>query len=116
MNSFTLIGIGQLAKDPETHGTGDKRHTKFALIGNDFAGTGNDELTTAVFFVAFGSLAKAIAENARKGDQLIVQAQMRANNWTPEGGDTQYGYSHVLTGFRFGAPGRAKREERAARS
>jgi type IV secretion system protein VirB2 len=60
-------------------------------------------------------LGDAIAKNALKGDQLIVQAQIRANNWTDRDGEKQYDHSFVVQGFRFGAPGRAKREELAAR-
>jgi hypothetical protein len=39
---------------------------------------------------------------------------MRANNWTDEEGEKQYGYSFIVQGFRFGAPGRLKREKLAA--
>jgi single-strand DNA-binding protein len=65
--------------------------------------------------VAFDSLGEAIAKNARKGDQLVLQAQVRANNWTDKEGEKQYDHSFVVQTFRFGAPGRAKREELAAR-
>ena len=73
------------------------------------------EAVTSLWFVAFESLGEAIANNARKGDQLIIQAQIRANNWTDKEGEKQYDYSFVVQNFRFGAPGRAKREEMAAR-
>jgi single-stranded DNA-binding protein len=46
---------------------------------------------------------------------LILQAQVRSNNWTDKDGDRQYDYSFVVQGFRFGAPGKAKREELARR-
>lgn len=110
MNSFTLTAIGQLAKDPETSGKGDKRFTKFALIGNDFNGKGNDDVVTSVFFVAFNGIGNAIAEHARKGDQLIVQAQMRSNNYEKDG-ETVYAYSYIVQSFKFGAPGKIKRDE-----
>jgi single-strand DNA-binding protein len=61
--------------------------------------------------VAFGPLGEAIAKNARKGDQLILEARIRANNWTDQQGEKQYDYSFIVDGFRFGAPGKAKREE-----
>jgi single-stranded DNA-binding protein len=56
-------------------------------------------------------LGEAIAKNARKGDQLIIEARIRSNNWTDKQGERQYDHSFVVTGFRFGAPGRAKRDE-----
>jgi single-strand DNA-binding protein len=119
MNSFTLTAIGNLAKDPELAFKGDTTYTKLCLVGNDYAGKdehGNvREAVTSIWFVAFESLGEAIAKNARKGDQLILQAQVRANNWVDKAGEKQYDYSNVVQSFRFGAPGKAKREELAAR-
>lgn len=119
MNSFTLIGVGNLAKDPEYAVKGDTSYARFCLVGNDYAGKderGNArEAVTSLWFTAFESLGETIAKNARKGDQLIVQAQVRANNWTDREGEKQYDHSFVVQSFRFGAPGRAKREELAAR-
>jgi len=119
MNSFTVTAVGNLAKNPELAVKGDTTYTRFCLVGNDYAGKdehGNArEVTTSLWFVAFESLGEAIAKNARKGDQLIVQAQIRSNNWTDKDGEKQYDYSFVVQNFRFGAPGRAKREDLARR-
>jgi len=119
MHSFTVTAIGNLAKDPELAIKGDVSYTRICLLGNDYAGKdehGNvREVVTSLWFVAFESLGEAIAKNARKGDQLIVQAQIRSNNWTDKDGEKQYDYSYIVQNFRFGAPGRAKREELAAR-
>src|SRR3984885_6778867 len=115
MNSFQVTAIGNLAKDPELIAKGDVSYTRFCVIGNDYAGKDEDgsarEIVTSMWFVAFGALGEAIANNARKGDQLILEARIRANNWTDQQGEKQYDYSYVVEGFRFGAPGRAKREE-----
>jgi single-strand DNA-binding protein len=119
MNSFTLTAVGNLAKDPELAIKGETTYTRFCLLGNDYAGKdehGNArEAATSLWFVAFDSLGEAIAKNARKGDQLVLQAQVRANNWTDKDGEKQYDHSFIVQTFRFGAPGRAKREELAAR-
>jgi single-strand DNA-binding protein len=119
MHSFTLTAVGNLAKAPELTAKGDTAYTRFCLVGNDYAGKddrGNArEAVTSLWFVAFDALGEAIAKNARKGDQLIVQAQIRANNWTDPDGEKQYDHSFIVQGFRFGAPGRMKREELAAR-
>jgi len=92
---------------------------RICLVGNDYAGKdeqGNArEAVTSLWFVAFESLGEAIAKNARKGDQLILQAHIRSNNWTDKDGEKQYDYSFVAQNFRFGAPGKIKREELAAR-
>ena len=109
MNSFTVTAVGNLAKNPELAVKGDTTYTRICLVGNDYAGKdeqGNPrETVTSLWFVAFESLGEAIAKNARKGDQLILQAQIRSNNWTDKEGEKQYDYSFVIQNFRFGAPG-----------
>jgi single-strand DNA-binding protein len=113
MNSFTLRGVGNLARNPELVAKGDTIYTRFCLVGNDYAGRDElgeaREVVTSVWFVVFGALAEAIAQNARKGDQLIVEARVRANNWTDKQGERQYDNDFVVEGFRFGAPGHTTR-------
>ena len=70
---------------------------------------------TTLWFVAFESIGETIAKNARKGDQLILEAYIRSNNWTDKEGEKQYDHSYVVQNFRFGAPGKIKREELARR-
>jgi single-strand DNA-binding protein len=119
MNSFNVTAVGNLAKNPEFTVKGDITYTRFCLVGDDYAGKdeqGNArEAVTTLWFVAFEKLGETIAKNARKGDQLFVQAQIRSNNWTDAEGEKQYDHSFVVQGFRFGAPGKAKREELARR-
>lgn len=118
MHSFNVTAVGNLARDPELAVKGDKTYTRLCLVGNDYAGKdehGNArEVTTSVDFVAFENLGEVIARNARIGDQLILQAQVRANNWVDKDGEKRYDYSFVVKNFRFGAPGKLKRDERAA--
>jgi single-strand DNA-binding protein len=115
MNSFRLTAIGQLAKNPELIAKGEVSYTRFCLIGNDYAGKDEDgsarEIVTSLWFVAFGGLGETIANNARTGDQLIIEAKIRSNNWIDQQGEKQYDYSFIVDGFRFGAPGKAKRDE-----
>jgi single-strand DNA-binding protein len=115
MNSFNLTAVGNLARNPEFVAKNDTSYTRFCLVGNDYAGKDEGgtarEITTSVWFVAFGPLGEVLARNARKGDQLIVEAHVRANNWTDKQGEKQYDHSFVVAGFRFGAPGKLKREE-----
>ena len=119
MNSFTVTAVGNLAKDPEHAVKGDTSYTRICLVGNDYAGKdeqGNArEVVTSLYFVAFENLGDVIAKNARKGDQRIVQAHIRDNTWTDKEGEKQYDHSFVIQSFRFGAPGKLKREELAAR-
>jgi single-strand DNA-binding protein len=119
MNSFNVTAVGNLAKNPELNVKGETTFTRFCLVGNDYAGKDEEgnvkEIVTSLYFVAFGGLGEAIARNARKGDQLIVGAHIRADNWTDKEGEMQYDHSFVADTFRFGAPGKAKREELARR-
>ena len=114
MNSFTLTAIGNLARDPELNAKGETTYARFCLIGNDYAGRDEEgaerEIVTSIWFVAFGVLGEAIANHARRGDQLMVEAQVRADNWTDKQGERRYDYSYVVQGFRFGAPGKARRD------
>jgi single-strand DNA-binding protein len=119
MNSFTITAVGNLAEDPELLTKGETVYTQICLIGNDYAGKDEQgharEAVTSLYFVAFDSLGASIAKHSRKGDQLIVQAQIRSNNWIDRDGKKRYDHSNVIQNFRFGAPGRAKREEFAGR-
>jgi single-strand DNA-binding protein len=115
MNSFTLTAVGNLARNPELVTKNGTSYTRFCLVGNDYAGKDEGgaarEVTTSLWFVAFGAMGEALARNGRKGDQLVLQARVRANNWTDKQGEKQYDYSYIVDGFRFGAPGKVKREE-----
>jgi single-strand DNA-binding protein len=120
MNSFNLTAVGNLSKDPEHAVKGDTTYTRFCLVGNDYAGKDEEgnarEIVTTLWFVAFNGLGEAIAKNVRKGDQLIVDAQLRSDNWTDKDGEKHYDHSFIVQGFRFGAPGKVKREELARRA
>jgi single-strand DNA-binding protein len=115
MNSFTLIAVGNLARNPELVAKGESSYTKFMLVGNDYGNKDEEgttrEFVTSLWFVAFGHVGETLARAARKGDQLIVEAQVRNNNWIDKQGEKQYDHSFVVVGFRFGAPGKIKREE-----
>jgi single-strand DNA-binding protein len=115
MNSFTLTAVGNLARNPEFVANNDTSYARFCLVGNDYAGKDEGgtarEVTTSLWFVAFGAMGESLARNARKGDQLFVEARVRANNWTDKQGEKKYEHSFIVEGFRFGAPGKLKREE-----
>lgn len=119
MKSFSLRAIGNLAKDPEIATKDDTMCIRFCLVANDYTGKREDEtfreIVTRLWFVAFGALGEAIAKNARKGDQLIVDAKMRCEIRTDKQGEKQSDHSFIVDGFRFGALGQIKREALKAR-
>lgn len=120
--SNNLHFAGRLAAPPTltNHGQ-DKLVCKFVLISNEYAG--KDEATgdslvepTRVQFTAFNGRAKAIGENCLEGDQLIVSARLKNNDYTPEGQDKPvYGMDYIIESFEFGAPGPKKRAQLANR-
>jgi single-strand DNA-binding protein len=114
MNSFTLFAVGNLARDPELFAKGSSLRTRLCLVGNDYIGRDEEgearEAITSLWFTAFGALGEAMAKNCRKGDQLILEARVQADTWTDKEQKPHYDHSFVVTGFRFGAPGRNTRE------
>jgi single-strand DNA-binding protein len=120
MNSFTVTAVGNLTKNPELAVKGDTTYTRFCLVGNDYAGKdehGNSrETTNSLWFVAFEGIGETIAKHARKGDQMVLQAQIRDNTWIDSSGEKRYDHDFVVQSFKFGAPGRVKREELSRRA
>lgn len=83
MNSFTFVGIGNLARNPEVTANGDVAYIRFCLIGEDYAEPDEEvcharEIVNSVWFLAVDEIADRIATHARKGDQLIVTARVRS--------------------------------------
>jgi single-strand DNA-binding protein len=109
LNMNTLHFTGRLAASPTLSQHDETRVAKFTLIRNDYVGKDKPERVTSIQFTAFNGRAKAIADNARKGDQLIVQASLQ-NNTYEKGDETVYGYNFVVDSFEFGAPGEESRE------
>jgi hypothetical protein len=108
VNSFTLNAVGNLARNPDFVAKNDMSYARFCLVGNDYAGKDEGgearEVTTSLWFVAFGAMGEALARNARKGDQLVVQARVRANNWTDKQGEKQYDHSFVAREYQVILP------------
>ena len=110
MNSFTFIGIGTLARNPEVTAKGDVAYVRFCLSGDDYAESDEEvscarKVINAVWFLAFDEIADRIATHARKGDQLIVTARIRTHDWTDKEGNRHSASVFIVTGLRFGAKG-----------
>lgn len=109
------VFVGNLAKSAIISGTGDRAVARFTLMANEYAGKDSDtgkvrERTVAIQFTAFRAKAEAIAKNALKGDQLIVDYRVENNDYD-KNGETVYGYNFIVDDFTFGAPGKEKREQ-----
>lgn len=84
MNSFTFVGIGTLARNPEFAAKGEVAYVRFCLVGADYAEPDEQvgharEVVNSVWFLAFDEIADQISTHARKGDQLIVTARIRSS-------------------------------------
>lgn len=107
--------VGNLARPAILSGSGDRAVARFTLIANEYAGkdkeTGQSkERSVAIQFTAFRAKAEAIAKNAMKGDQLIVDYRVENNEYEKDG-EKVYGYNFILEDFSFGAPGKEKRDQ-----
>jgi len=108
------VFVGNLAKTPTITGAGERAVARFTLIANEYAGKDHEtgqarERSVSIQFTAFRSKAEAIAKNAMKGDQLIVEFRIENNNYEKEG-EVAYGFNFIVEDFQFGAPGKEKRE------
>ena len=107
MNSFELRAIGRLTRNPELVAKGDTLYTRLCVIGSDYAGSdeagGAREIVSTLWFAAFGALGEDIARNARKGDQLFLEARVESRHWIDSEGEPHSEHVFVVTGFRFGA-------------
>ena len=116
--SNTFHFTGRLAEAPSLKQHGETKVAKFVLIRNQYAGKDaageRKENVVSIQFTAFNGTAEAIAENVRKGDQLIVSASITNNNYESEG-ELVYGYNFKIEDFDFGAPGAETREVLAKR-
>ena len=105
MSSFAVSAVGQVARNPEVLATAEGTYCRFCLTSEDC--TEDDErgrcavVVQSIWYVATHLLGAAIAEGARKGDQLFVEAKIRKHHWTAKGRTEDHTF--VLTGFRFGA-------------
>jgi single-strand DNA-binding protein len=114
MNRFLFTG--RLTGKPQSRTHGETIVTTFRLIRNEYAGQTESgerkERVVAIPFVMFGPRGQVIATHALTGDQLIIEATIRVNNYTVED-EPRYGYDFVAEDFDFGAHGKRKRDELA---
>ena len=105
MSSFSVGAIGYLARNPEVLVAAEGTYCRFCLTSED--STEDDEhgrfavAVQSIWFVAPHMIGAAIADSARKGDQLFVAGKIRKHHWTAKGRNEDLTF--VVTGFRIGA-------------
>lgn len=81
LGSFSVRAIGYLARNPEIRVAAEGTYCRFCLTSEDF--TEDDEhgrftvVVQSFWFVATHLIGAAIADSARKGDQLFVEGKIR---------------------------------------
>lgn len=112
-----VIFTGRAAATPELESHGETKVTRFRLIRNEYAGRDDKgerrERQVSVPFTAFGRLAEMLADSVLVGDQLIVHATIRNNNYTDGKGVERYDYNFEAQEVEFGGPGPEKRKKLA---
>ncbi len=111
-----LIFAGRTAAAPELNTYGDTKVAKFRLIRNEYAGKDDSgqrkEREVSIPFAAFGGMAETLAKTVMTGDQLIVEATVKNNNYEDDEGK-HYGFNFEVQSFEYGAPGAEKRKKLA---
>lgn len=113
LNGFTLMAVGTLARNPELISKDGISFVRFCLIGNNHSmeddGT-ERPVVSHVWFNAFHDTANLLLKEARKGDQLIVEALVCGSTVVQEYYAMQQ-VTFVVTAFEFGAKGRSSAEQ-----
>jgi single-stranded DNA-binding protein len=99
VNAFSLFAVGNLGRDPQVLLDG---RVRLVLIGTDYHDA-DREVVVSIPFIADGEIGQQLAQDARKGDQLIVQGFIRTGRLD------EPDYVFHVRGFRFGAPGKGAR-------
>ena len=104
MNSFALRAVGNLARNPEAVSNDIITVIRFGLVGQDQPGKDEPwtprKISTSLWFYAFDQIATSILANARKGDQLILEARLSAANKIAKDGNRLQEADFIVTGLR----------------
>ena len=107
MNSFALRAVGNLARNPEVVSNDIVTVIRFCLVGQDQPGKDEPwaprEISTSLWFYAFDQIATSILANARKSDQLILEARLSAANKIAKDGNRLQEVDFIVTGLKYGA-------------
>ena len=75
----------------------------FSVASNNFRNTpsGKQKKTDWYNVTAFGKVAETLAQNLRKGSQVLVQGKLTFNPWLSRDGEARVGADVVLQDFEF---------------
>lgn len=97
MNLF--IASGRTTAEPETRYTNDgKAVTSFNFAVNRIYDKENSDFFKCV---AFGKTAETIEKLVRKGTKLLIEGEIRNNNYTDKNGVKRYEMQVIVNSFEF---------------
>lgn len=96
------IAMGRLTADPEVRYTQDgKAIARFNFAVNRRFKRDNDPEADFFQCVAFGKLAETIEKYVGKGTKILLEGEVRNNNYTDRDGVKHYGTQVVINHFEF---------------
>ena len=105
LNYNKTVIIGRLTKDPEIVSyNGDKKMVKIRVAFSNRMKKGNEWVDESCYLtcVAFmDSQVKAIGDYFHKGRPILVEGQLRLNEWTDKDGVKRSDYSLLIKEFGF---------------
>ena len=103
-----IILTGRLTRDPDMRIYGDdKKLCRYSIaVNRRFANA--EGIREADFFdcVSFGGSAEFVAKHFHKGDPIIVDGEMRTENYTDKDGNNRISYSVNVNNVEFSPGGR----------
>jgi single-strand DNA-binding protein len=94
-----VIFTGRLTSDPEVRYTTDQK----AVASFNLAVNRTFDRENSDFFkcVAFGKTAETIEKLVRKGTKLLIEGEIRNNNYTDKNGVKRYEMQVIVASFEF---------------
>lgn len=88
-----FIICGRITKDPVLEIHNEKKLTKLSVAVNTFIRKTKEQNTDFFEVVCWNNLAKSIAENLKKGRQVLVEGSLQQDKWTDKEGKSKQGIS-----------------------
>lgn len=97
-----VIMMGRLTRDPEIRSTRDGSQIARYTLAVDRKYHKEDE-PKADFFncTSFGKVAETIGNFLHKGSKVVIDGEVRNNNYTDKNGNKVYGYQIIVNNFDF---------------
>lgn len=86
---------GNVTRDADRRGTGDKPYITFGLAVTEYRGH-EDKSTMFFSCIMFGKRAAAVAEFINKGSKVCVSGKLGSDNYTDKNGIEHTGFSILV--------------------